>query len=542
MKKALSLILAVIMVMSLVACGGKNDTANNGGDKTNTTDTQKPDTSLAEKDTSGTKVEATEKTEDATYAEEVTIAVGVADLDPGETWNSERELYQRFVFDSLLYIDDVTGERTLTLAKTFEWTDDTCTAIHVVLKDDVVFSNGDPVTSADVEFSFGRNTYTTMVQVYDHLEILSDKEFIIHLKMPYVNFPNYLSRACGSIVCKAEAEKHPDGLALIGSGPYKYDMDTFVAANSISVVKNDKYWGEPSPTQKVNFVKIADKSAAAIALQKEEINFMIAANQNEIPNLNAQDNVTVAEFSSYGFIYMGFNDKCDTTAVTEEELNFRRAVACAINRDDIIAGLGGGDHCITLWPYDNPAYIGDVSEYEYDLTYNPERAKEYRAKAGGRTELNALVDTSKAYVKVSAQIIQEHLRQVGITLNIEETDSTGFSSICKWGIVDHDVVIHNNLFSLKEGGYALFQPNSNPNRALMASPEVSEIIDRAMTATTQEAQAQAVKDLSHYINRTVSYLPLTWRPQNYAYTTGLENFVVSSGPCYALRDVALRTN
>ena len=36
MRKALSLLLALIMVVSLVACGGKNNTANSGNDKTDT--------------------------------------------------------------------------------------------------------------------------------------------------------------------------------------------------------------------------------------------------------------------------------------------------------------------------------------------------------------------------------------------------------------------------------------------------------------------------------------------------------------------------
>ena len=114
MKKLLSLLLAVIMVMSLVACGGKNDTANDG--KTNEapkTETQK-DTSTEGKEASGGKVEAsTEKTDvPAEYAEELTLVLSVGALDPGDTWNAQREAYQRFVYETLIRVDEVTGEIT----------------------------------------------------------------------------------------------------------------------------------------------------------------------------------------------------------------------------------------------------------------------------------------------------------------------------------------------------------------------------------------------------------------------------------------------
>ena len=540
MKKALSLILALIMVMSLVACGGKNDTAN---DKTNTgTTQQQPPKQEEQKAPTEIKVEATEKTEDAKYAEEVTLALGVGALDPGDGWNAERDAYQRFVFDSLYMVNDSTGEVEMQLAKSVDWVDDKFNALKVVLRDDIHFSNGEKITTADVEFSLGRNTYANMTSYYDHSEILSDTEMIIHMKKPYRDFYSVLGLSCASIVSKAETEKNPDGLALIGSGPFVYDMDSYVAASSISMVRNENYWGEfDSPTKKINIVKIADKSAAAIALQKGEINFMVAANDNEIPQLEAADSVTVQNYASYGYIYVAFNDFQDTAAVSEEDLNFRRAVACAINRDDILIGIGGGSHQTAIWPYDHPGY-GTNEDYEYDLSYNPEKAKEYLAAAGGKTEFTALVDTSKAYLKVSSQIIQEQLKQVGITLNIEETDSTGFTAMSKWGVAEYDAIIHNNLFAIRAGSYGLFNKGANTNRAAAYSEELMSYVEGAQTALTDEAQYEQQKNIHKYFNKTCSYVPLVWRFSNFAYTTGLENFAVSAGPCYYMRDIALRLN
>ena len=194
MKKALSLLLAVVMVMSLVACGG-NNTANNTG-KEETGKTETPGSDFGDK--SQGVVIGGDKTEDknsevkAEYASEITLAGwgSIATLDPGEAWNASREAYQRLVYDTLLYHDDTTGEITMQLAKSVEWDNDDCTRVHVVLRDDIVFSNGEKLTAADVEFSIGRNTYSSVTSFYDSCEIVNDYELYINLKKPTASFIN----------------------------------------------------------------------------------------------------------------------------------------------------------------------------------------------------------------------------------------------------------------------------------------------------------------------------------------------------------------
>ena len=544
MRKALSLLLAIIMVMSLVACGGKNNTANSGNDKTDTSNTQK-DTSTEGKTSQGTKVEATESA-DAEYASEITIELTVGSLDPTDGWSATREGYQRLVFDNLIYIDDITGEETLMLAESVEWTDDTYTCLHIILKDYATFSNGDPVTTADVEYSFGRTTYGSFKKMYDRCEIISDTEMKVYLKQACAPFYNILSRVFTGIVCKAEAEKNPDGLALIGSGPFVYDMESYVAANSVTLVRNENYWNKDfeSPTEKIHIVKIKDPSAAAIALQNGEINFGVNFNANELPQMEKDENLVVTTYNSLNFIYMCFNDHGDSTAVTEEEKNFRRAVACAVNKEDIIAGVDGGMVMTSMWPYDHAAYIANESDYEHDLSYSPEMANEYLAKAGGKTEFKVLVDTSRAWCKLAAMVMQEQCRAVGITMNIEETDSTGFTAASKWEPLmnsDYDANLWSTVFTIEFANWNHYTVGNNVNRALMNDPEIVAALEQVYTAD-EAAKSDLYKTMQTEVHNNVSYLPLIFREMNYAYTKGLENFEMTASPCYVLRNIRLRTN
>jgi len=548
MKKALSLLLAVVMVMSLVACGG-NNTANNTG-KEETGKTETPGSDFGDK--SQGVVIGGDKTEDknsevkAEYASEITLAGwgSIATLDPGEAWNASREAYQRLVYDTLLYHDDTTGEITMQLAKSVEWDNDDCTRVHVVLRDDIVFSNGEKLTAADVEFSIGRNTYSSVTSFYDNCEIVNDYELYINLKKPCSGFMPILSRACCAVVCKSEAEKHPDGLALIGSGPYVYDMDSFVAGNSITLVRNDKFWGEKNPTEKIKLVHIADPSAAAVALKNGEINFFQNFNDVDLVGLKATDDIEIAEYTSTNFVYMGWNDRRDSTSLTEEEKNFRRAVACAINKEDIVAGLGGGAVMTSLWPFDHPAHIANESDYEHDLSYNPEKAKEYLAAAGGKTEFTCWVTTDRAWCKLAAQVAQEYLKQVGITMNIEETDGTGFSAMSKWDRDVNEIECHifSNLFVMESVNWNYYTVGSGVNRPLLADPEATAALEAAQATADADKKNEYYQTMQRENHENVTWLPLVWRKMNFGYTKGLQNFEATASPTWQMRGICLRTN
>lgn len=533
MKRLLSLLLIAAVCLSLVACGSNSPGTSSG----NTSDKNDEFSQGA----GGLEAGPAEGTpEAAEYAKEVTVSLSLSTLDPGAGWAAHKEGYCRLVFDNLFYMDDSTGDVTMQLAKSVEWTDDTVTALRVVLRDDIVFSNGSPVTTADVEFSLGRTTYGNLKNYYDRCEIISPTEMIIHLTQPYLNYYAMLSRSAAAIVCKEEAEKHPEGLALIGSGPYVYDMDTHVAKSSITLNRNELFWGEKNPTEKIHVVWIADASSAAIALQSGDVNFIPSVKSEEIPNLQKDEKVKVASFPGYSFVYMGFNDR--GAAVPEEEKNFRRAVACAIDKDAFVAAIGGGKVMTALWPWDNPAYIDDETAFEHDLSYNPEKAKEYLSQAGGKTSFTCLAQTGTASVKIGVQLVQEYLRQVGITMEIIETDASGFSAMTKWGVLEYDALMHTNLFSIKAGGYSFFTPKNNVNRAMMVNDTVVAAYTTAMGASDEAKQIEQHQIILNEVHDSVSYLPLAWSMVNIGYSAGLENFSVSSGGCYALRDVCLRTN
>ena len=144
MKKFLPTMLSVVMALSLAGCGG--------GSSTQTTEAAKTEAVGAQ--------ETSAPSADANYREHLTIAFEsqITQLDPQGTGNANEIHAKLFnmTHDSLFSYDPNTGELGPKLATEWEWLDDECTKLHVKLRDDVTFHNGNKLTAEDVEFTLAR--------------------------------------------------------------------------------------------------------------------------------------------------------------------------------------------------------------------------------------------------------------------------------------------------------------------------------------------------------------------------------------------------
>ena len=122
MKKLLALVLAVLMVVSLTACGGNGGTTNEPTQAAtgNETPTQP---------TEGLGSSVIEGEEAASYKEHINIALAsqITTLDPGLVSNVQHYYLFNMVYNTLVFYDNNTKEFTGELATTYEWADDTYT-------------------------------------------------------------------------------------------------------------------------------------------------------------------------------------------------------------------------------------------------------------------------------------------------------------------------------------------------------------------------------------------------------------------------------
>jgi peptide/nickel transport system substrate-binding protein len=209
----------------------------------------------------------------------------------------------------------------------------------------------------------------------------------------------------------AYANEHPTG-----TGPFKFESFDR-AANTVTLVRNDDYWGEPAKLDRLIFRIIPDENARKQELQAGTIQGYDLPNPADWEQLRA-DGFNVLVRPPFNILYLGIN-QANNPAL--RDIRVRQAIAYAIDRESLVRNqLPEGAVVATQFIPDT------VDGYAPDLTpipYDPDRARALLAEAGASNlTVNFYYPTevTRPYMPNPTNIftaLAENLRQVGITVN-----------------------------------------------------------------------------------------------------------------------------
>ncbi|MGC0379751.1 peptide/nickel transport system substrate-binding protein [Streptomyces sp. SAI-229] len=139
------------------------------------------------------------------------VVVGMSDdvlaTDPASGYDPGSWLLFNNVFQSLLGFPNGGTEPQPEAAESCSFTDTHARVYRCTLKDGLEFSNGDPLTSQDVKFSFDRLLRiddeagpAIMFQNLDTVQTPDEKTVVFRLGVPDATFPSKVASAAGSIV------------------------------------------------------------------------------------------------------------------------------------------------------------------------------------------------------------------------------------------------------------------------------------------------------------------------------------------------------
>ncbi len=205
-------------------------------------------------------------------AEDLRIAMkGAVDgADPHQSYSPNRNV-QLHVYETLLTQDEHLRPHPL-LAESWRAIDPK--TWEFTLRPGVRFHDGTPLTPADVAFSLmrakaatGIRTYAANVRNVVAVEPTGERTLVVRTSEPTPLQPNYLvSVAIVSAKAAADATNADwnGGRAAIGTGPYKWIKWT--PAQDVILERNDAYWGQKEPWDRVLFRFIQNDSARVAAL------------------------------------------------------------------------------------------------------------------------------------------------------------------------------------------------------------------------------------------------------------------------------------
>lgn len=368
------------------------------------------------------------------------------------------------VYDA--YISDIVFERLVTntpegeyVPAIAEWelSEDKLTYTFT-LKDGIKFSDGTPLTTEDVAFTYmtiahpdynGPRAYAVnnfvgydayhdgTTDVFEGIKVIDEKTISFTFN-DGLAAPANIECFIYGIMPKAyyAFENWEDFLALVdkplGSGIMV--LDSYEPKQFILLKNNTSYW-DPANAAKIDGVLVSEVPDESVlsALQTNQIDFaQISASGENLKAAQAMDNIQIANYLGNGYTFMCFN----TTRTQLSDAKVRQALMYALDRESFIeVQYGEGLASVGMAPISPASWaFPDVSElnaYKFDMAKAAELMDEagwkmeadgFRYKDGQKFSVNWLVYTDSAWPGTLSGMAADTWKQLGVDLTIELMD------------------------------------------------------------------------------------------------------------------------
>ncbi len=290
---------------------------------------------------------------------------------------------------------------------------------EVTLREDTVFSDGSPLTSADVVNAFERNGESDLYGAF--------LSFITAVSAPDERTVRFkLNAPMGSVLQERlalvrvfPASLTDDELASkpIGSGPWCYETINAADGGRISFTANHRYTGPwPATCERMEWSVLLDDTRRTDELIDKDVMVMEAAPVVRAEEL-ADAGVTVEWVPGFNLPFLMFN--CEKPPF--DDVRVRQALLYAIDVDSLI-GMYMAGHAraaTSLLPDYFRHYHRAATVYSYD----PEKARKLLAEAGV-DELALALRANDNWVSTLAPAIAEDWKAVGVTAEVVLLDTT----------------------------------------------------------------------------------------------------------------------
>lgn len=290
---------------------------------------------------------------------------------------------------------------------------------EVALRDDTVFSDGSPLTSADVVNAFERNgesdlygaflSFITAVSAPDERTV----RFKLNAPMGSVLQERLaLVRVFPATLTDEELASKP-----VGSGPWCYETINAADGGRISFTANLRYTGPwPATCERMEWSVLLDDTRRTDELIDKDVMVMEAAPVVRAEEL-ADAGATVEWVPGFNLPFLMFN--CEKPPF--DDVRVRQALLYAIDVDSLIGTYMAGHAraATSLLPDYFRHYHRAATVYSYD----PEKARKLLAEAGV-DELALTLRANDNWVSTLAPAIAEDWKAVGVTAEVVLLDTT----------------------------------------------------------------------------------------------------------------------
>lgn len=546
MKKRFLILISLLLVMTMIFVGCVPDSDETPSDTGTDTETPATDTDdKADDDTtaSGDKILRTNNASEP------------GSLDPALAQGTHESWVLNHTFEGLMKLDE-DGMVVPGMAESYELADDDVTYTFKI-RDDVKWSDGEPVTAHDFEFAWkralepdlaaeyafqiyyikGAEAYNTgegsledvMVTAVDDqtLEVVLEAPtgYFLELTAFYTYFP--VSKA----VVEANEDWANNADTHVSNGPFT--LTEWVHDASIKIRKNENYYDNASVNlDGVDFTIIEEASTTWQGYEGGEYDLLVDLPQSVVADMVANEAPELQIGKMVGTYYYNLNSEVKPF----NNVKVRKGLSMTLDREVIVEQITQGGQ----FPAEGVVPFGimdeDGTEYRDKLgqlvEFNVEEGKklfeegleEEGMTVADMSDLVILYNTDEGHKKI-AQAVQEMWRKnLGAEFQLENVDfnvkldreKSGDYDISRAGWVG-DYVDPMTFIDL-------WWSESNFNDAKYNNPEYDELVYAAKATADQAVRFDAMRQAEEMLMEDMPVVPIYFYTQPYAqksYVTGV---------------------
>ena len=473
---------AVIAAAGLAGCGGTKAPA----------EVQTADVTEGENVTAGASEATAEAAADSVIVTMPTTSEPEVGFNPVYGWGAGEHVHEPLIQSTLT---TTTADLKIgkDLATDYSVSEDGLTWT-VSIRDDVKFTDGEPLTASDVAFTYNLCVENSSVNDFTMLKeavAVDDTTVEFHMNTPFSIWP-YTMAIVGIIPEHAYDENY--GQNPIGSG--RYIMKQWDKGQQVIFEANPDYYGDEVKMKKVT-VLFMDEDAALAAAMAEQVDVAHTAASYADQVIDGYGLLQVASVDNRGInLPVGPARERDGLTVGNEvtaDIAVRRAINIGIDREEMITNVLGG--------YGTPAYsVCDKMPWynsEAQVSYDPDGAKQLledagwvpgadgiREKDGVRAAFTVMYNPGDSVRQALAEDLANQCAELGIEVTTEGAGwdvayDKALSQPLVWGWGAHTPMeLYNIYHTLPATGSAEYSPYANST--------VDAYMDEALKASELE--------------------------------------------------------
>ena len=419
-----------------------------------------------------------------------------AGFDPAYGWGAGEHVHEPLI-QSTLTVTNTDLTIGYDLATGYSVSEDGLTW-QVTIRNDVKFTDGEPLTAADVAFTYNTVKETSSVNDFtmlDHAEAADDTTVIFHMTRPFSIWPYTMAEV--GILPEHAYDSATYGTEPVGSG--RYILKQWDKGQQVILEANPDYYGE-APKMKQVTILFMEEDAAFLAAQSGQVDLAYTSATYSEEEVEGYTLAAYESVDNRGLNLPAIPETTDSEgrAVGNDftsDVLVRRAINIGVDRQEMI------DHVLN--GYGSPAYsvcdqlpwYNEASEVSYDPKGAAALLDEagwvlgedgVREKDGVQAKMNLLYSNGDSVRQALAADFADQMEELGIICTIEGVGwdtayDRALSEPLLWGWGAHTPMELYNIYHTIEGNTV------DGKDMAQYSPYANETVDTYMDQALAES-------------------------------------------------------